>query len=95
VDAFLAALDRLPVGYGEGTYRDGRWGVTLTASDDGRRRWLWGEELGGPGRVSFNLYLLRAGPALRPCEMPVDAVVAFVIGYRPDRRGDTSRLTTS
>jgi hypothetical protein len=61
-----------------------RWGVTLSASDDGRRRWLWGEELGGPGRVSFNLYALGdRRVALRPCEMPEAWVIAFVLRYRP------------
>ena len=81
---FLAAIARLPTGYGQGWYRGTRWGVTLSASPDGRRRWLWGEALDGAGTVSFNLYLLAAGPALRPCEMPAEEVIAFVLGYVPD-----------
>ncbi|CAA9522306.1 MAG: hypothetical protein AVDCRST_MAG91-2274 [uncultured Sphingomonadaceae bacterium] len=84
MNAFLDALDRLPVGYSEGLYRGTRWAVTLSASSDERRRWLWGEELGGAGRVSFNLYMLESGPALRPCEMPAEDVVAFVLGYEPE-----------
>ena len=82
--AFLAALDALPAVYGEGDYRGRRWGVTLTASPDGRRSWLYGEELGGGGRVSFNLYRLAAGPLLKPCEMPASVVIGFVLGYVPD-----------
>lgn len=83
MDAFLAALDRLPDGYGKGSYEGRRWGVTLTRSADRRRYWLWGEELGGNGRVSFNLYRLTDAPALRPCEMSVEHVEAFVMGYVP------------
>jgi hypothetical protein len=83
---FLAAVEALPRGYGEGSYDGRRWGVTVTVSADARRWWLWGEELGGAGRVSFNLYRLAGGPALRPCEMPADRVMAFVAGYSPDPR---------
>lgn len=94
MEAFLAALDRFPIGYSEGSYRGVRWGVTLSASTDGRRRWLWGEALGGIpgdtgggiGTVSFNLYMLASGPALRPCEMPSEDVIAFVLGYVPERK---------
>lgn len=85
--AFLRALDALPAGYGEGTYDGRRWGVTLTRAPDRRRCWLYGEELGGGGRVSFNLYRLAGGrAALRPCEMPAAWVIAFVTGYRTESR---------
>lgn len=82
---FARALDRLPEGYREGSFADRRWGVTLNRSPDGRRRWLWGEELGGPGRVSANVYRLGEGLRLLPCEMPAETVIRFVLGFRPDR----------
>jgi hypothetical protein len=42
---------------------------------------LYAEELGGPDRISLNIYAPPSGePALRPCEMPVDKVTAFVLG---------------
>jgi hypothetical protein len=81
---FMAAVEALPAGYSRGTCDGRRWGVTLDASIDGRRRWLYGEALDGSDHVSFNLYRLAAGPALRPCEMPVEKVVRFVLGYVPD-----------
>ena len=84
MDQFLAALDRLPIGYSEGRYEGHRWGVTLDMAADRRRCWLWGEQLGGAERVSFNLYRLADGPVLRPCEMPAETVIAFVLAYRPD-----------
>ncbi|WP_394648001.1 hypothetical protein [uncultured Sphingomonas sp.] len=85
--AFLHALETWPPGYSEGVYDGRRWGVTLDESADRRRVWLYGEELGGTGRVSFNLYRLRsARVALRPCEMPAATVVAFVLGYQAESR---------
>jgi hypothetical protein len=84
LDAFARALDLLPEGFREGAFEGRRWGVTLNRSPDGRRRWLWGEELGGPGRVSANVYRLEEGLRLLPCEMPAETVVAFVLGFRPD-----------
>jgi hypothetical protein len=82
MERFLAKLDTLPAGYSEGHYAGRRYGVTLSASSDGRRRWLYGEELGGAGRVSANLYRLADGTvALRPCEMPAERVVDFVLGF--------------
>ncbi|WP_207417686.1 hypothetical protein [Roseomonas haemaphysalidis] len=88
MDRFLAKLDTLPAGYSEGHYEGQRYGITLSASADGRRRWLYGEELGGTGRVSANLYRLADGRvALRPCEMPEAWVMGFVIGFVPDGTG--------
>jgi hypothetical protein len=83
---FAAGLDRITDGYGEGWYDERRYGVTLDASPDRRRRWLFAEELGGTDRISFNLYALTGGRlALRPCEMPAAKVIDFVLRYRPER----------
>ncbi|MFK3889198.1 hypothetical protein [Sphingomonas sp. NPDC079357] len=85
--AFLATLEDWPPGHGEGTYDGRRWGVTLAESADRRRLWLYGEELGGTLRISFNLYRLAGGRvALRPCEMPAATVIAFVLGYHAESR---------
>ena len=89
--AFLAALRDIPAGYSEGRFEGRRWGVTLQASEDGRRRWLFGEVLGGADHVSFNLYALAGGMALRPCEMSTEKVVAFVQGYVADASPRQSR----
>lgn len=77
----------MPVGYGEGSFDHRRYGVTLDASADRRRRWLYAEELGGTDRISFDLYALNDGRlALRPCEMPAAKVIDFVLRYIPERR---------
>jgi len=81
---FLASLAALSDGYVEGLADGRRYGVTVTRSPDGRRQWLYAEELGGENRISFNLYLPGSGPALRPCEMAAEKVISFVASFRPD-----------
>lgn len=88
-DEFVKALEILPLGYSEGHFLERRYGVTISRSDDGRRWSIFGRELGGTNVVSSNLYRLSRGKiALRPCEMSIEKVTAFVRGYRPeDPRG--------
>jgi len=47
------------------------------------------QELGGPDYVSLNLYTLKDGPRLYPCEMPAEKVISFLRGYRPDPKDPT------
>ncbi len=50
---------------------------------DGRSAKLVAEEAGGGDYVSLNLYRLSDGRALiRPCEMPREKVVRFVLGLK-------------
>ena len=90
-DTFLAALGEIPGGYSEGCFEGRRWGVTHQVSQDGRRRWLFGEVFGGADHVSSNLYALRGGMKLRPCEMSTQKVAAFVQGYVADASPRQSR----
>ncbi|MDK4706272.1 hypothetical protein PH562_28775 [Rhizobium sp. CNPSo 4062] len=81
---FEAALAKLSDGYSEGRFRGRPWGVTVKRSADGKRVWLYGEELGGTDIVSFNLYVLSgASLTLKPCEMSASKVVDFVLGFMP------------
>jgi hypothetical protein len=81
---FESALAAIPSGYGEGVYKGLRYGVTVRKSRDGKRTSLFARALAGGDVVSFNLYRLRSGEdSLRPCEMPAEKAVAFVLGYEP------------
>jgi len=84
---FEDALAKLPEGYVDGHFGNRSWGVTVKRSEDGKRTWLYGEELGGGDIVSFHLYRL-AGPGsiLRPCEMSTGKVIEFVLGFEPSTR---------
>lgn len=82
MDQFLDRLSTLKTGYSEVFFQGARYGVTLTASDDGKRLKLYGEALGGKDIISFNLYRLALGEIrLKPCEMPSRKVIDFVLGF--------------
>lgn len=84
-ERFFERLSELPSGYVRGTFLGETYGVTVSRSGDGARVKLYGEQLGGSDHVSFNLYRLGDGEArLKPCEMPAEKVIAFVLGFVPD-----------
>ena len=78
--AFITAFDALPTGGYAGTFHGNRYRITKRQMSNGRSQKLEAEELGGPDYISFNLYRLASGQALlKPCEIPVDKVVEFVL----------------
>jgi hypothetical protein len=79
--AVWSRLSAWPQGYFTARYDGRRYGVSNTAHAGGKSFKLYAEELGGPDRISLNIYAPASGdPALRPCEMPIDKVTAFVLG---------------
>lgn len=89
---FEEALARLPDGYVVGDFGGRAWGVTVKRSEDGKRTWLYGEELGGTDIVSFNLYRLAGPePILKPCEMSSAKVIEFVLGFEPSSENAAPR----
>lgn len=82
---FLSVFDSLPSGGYGGTFNGRRYRLTKTQMSNGRSQKLEAEELGGSDYISFNLYRLATGEALlKPCEMPEEKVVAFVMGVIVD-----------
>jgi len=80
--AVWSILAAWPRGYFTARYAGRRYGVTNAAHANGNSFKLYAEELGGSDRISLNIYRPPGSPepALRPCEMPVDKVTAFVVG---------------
>ena len=79
------ALDALPSGYSVVHYKGARWGITVQHLSGGRQTKLFGEDLGGNDYVSFNLYRTTSGKVLlKPCEMPAQKVVDFVLAAEAD-----------
>lgn len=82
---FVAAFDRLPEGGYGGTYDGKRYRITKTLMATGRSQKLEAEELGGSDYISFNLYRLTGGEILlKPCEMPEEKVLDFVLNVVAD-----------
>ena len=77
---FLDRFLKMPPGYRSVLYGGKRYGLSIDISSDGKRRKLYAEELGGIDHISFNLYLLDGkAPLLKPCEMPAEKVIDFVL----------------
>jgi hypothetical protein len=90
--SFESALAKFLDGYVDGNFGNRSWGVTVKRSEEGKRIWLYGEDLGGTDIVSFNLYRL-AGPGsiLKPCEMSSAKVIDFVLGFEASTKKVGSR----
>ncbi|MGR9298639.1 hypothetical protein ACU8L5_25550 (plasmid) [Rhizobium leguminosarum] len=89
---FEDALSKLPDGYIDGYFVGRSWGVTVKRSEDGKRTWLYREELRATDIVSFNLYRL-AGPRsiLKPCEMSTGKVIGSFSVSSPAPENAASR----
>ena len=74
-------LERVPEGWTEVGYAGRRWGLRRSSRAGGAAVSVYAEELGGTDVVSANLYRTGTGLALRPCEMPAAAVLAFLRGW--------------
>jgi len=84
-DAFLTAFDALPSGAYGATCNGKRYRVIKSVLVSGRSQKLEAEELGGNDYISFNLYRLASGETLlKPCEMPAEKVIAFVMDVVAD-----------
>ena len=82
---FELALAAIPSGYGEGVYE--RLAVRRHPAQVTRRKADQPVRASARGATTSSAHLnrLRSGEdSLRPCEMPAEKVVAFVLGYAPD-----------
>ena len=82
LSSFLSAFDALPEGVFRGQAHGRRYLVNRAIA--GSRQSLVAEELGGRDYISFNLYRLVSGPRLKPCEMPNEKVIDFILALVPD-----------
>nr|WP_245220598.1 MULTISPECIES: hypothetical protein [unclassified Ruegeria] len=81
----MSALFALPLGSFTGTSGGRRYVVVRQLMAGGKSHKLVAHELGGTDYISLNLYqTMGSGALLRPCEMPANKVIAFVLNLRPD-----------
>ena len=77
-DPILINIKKIPEGYSEGIYNYKNYGITKTTFNNGNSLKVYGEELGGNDRISFNYYLTKRKDLIKPCEMPEQKVVHFL-----------------
>ncbi len=59
----------------------------------GKSHKLVAHERGGADYISMNLYLTdQSGALLRPCEMPAEKVIDFVLRFASDPKSDFARF---
>lgn len=81
-DAFLAAFDTLPLGAFYGSADGRHYAVTRQDLAGGKAQKLVAYERGGRDYISLNLYRLAFGAQLKPCEMPKEKVIRFVLALQ-------------
>lgn len=87
-DRFTSILVNLPTGTFTGSAYRRSYVVSHQVLAGGKSHKLVAHELGGSDYISLNLYLTgRSGALLRPCEMPPEKVIDFVLKLTPDLRG--------
>jgi len=80
-EGFIQAFKALPRGDSVGHYQGRKYGMSIKYGHNDRSAWLYATELGGNNHISFNLYFLKDGKIrLKPCEMPAQTVIDFVMG---------------
>ena len=78
----LAALvARGPPGWTRVSYRGRAWGLSRTDRAGGRSVFVEADELGGPGRLSTNVWFTSDEVLLRPCEVPAPDVLELLRGW--------------
>ncbi|SLN21680.1 hypothetical protein ROA7450_00782 [Roseovarius albus] len=88
IAVFLAAFDALPLGSFTGRAHGRQYLVTRQDFSGAKSQKLVAREMGGTDYISLNLYRLASGARLKPCEMPTQKVVDFVLDLRPDKIED-------
>ena len=73
-------INRIPLGYSVGIYKDKKYGITKSIFNNGKSIKVYAEELGGNDFISLNYYITDKKEWLKPCEMPEQKVIDFLKG---------------
>ncbi|MCM5663854.1 peptide methionine sulfoxide reductase [Galbibacter mesophilus] len=77
----LERIQALPKGYSEVEYNNRKYGVTRSDFNNGKSYKVYAEELGGNDFISLNFYITQDKENLKPCEMPQQKVIHFLMNY--------------
>jgi len=77
----LPYIQSIPKGYSTAIYRQKKYGVTRTNFNKGKSIKIFAQELGGTDFISFNYYSTVTSKSLRPCEMPSEKVIDFLLNF--------------
>ncbi len=84
MNRFIDALRQIPDGASIRYWRGQKYKTTKTTLQSGRLIKLYAAGLARKDHVSFNLYRLKKGDDLHPCEMAAAKVIDFVLSSSAD-----------
>ncbi len=79
--SLLKYIQLLPQGYSTVIYRQKKYGVSRTDFNSGKSIKVFAEELGGKDFISLNYYITSTSESLKPCEMPTEKVIDFLLNF--------------
>ena len=79
--SLLKYIQVIPKGYSKVLYKQKKYGLTKTDFYGGRSIKVYAEELGGNDFISMNYYITRTSERLKPCEMPSEKVIDFLLNF--------------
>lgn len=80
MDAFQR-IETLDSGHHNVRYKGERWGLSVKRYSNGHAVKVYAESLAGSDFISGNLYLVDDIWSLKPCEMPREKVMSFILGF--------------
>lgn len=83
MSSLLKYLLEFPMGYSVVQYNLKKYGVIRTDFNSGKSIKLYAEELGGNDFISLNYYVMATSELLKPCEMPQEKVIGFLVNAAP------------
>ena len=81
--ALKQIIQELPDGYSEVSYKESRYGMTVERFNEGRSVKINAKELKGTDFISLNFYSSSSQDHLKPCEMPLEKVIHFLLNQKP------------
>jgi len=84
--ALKQIIQELPDGYSEVSYKENRYGMTVERFNERKSVKIYAKELKGTDFISLNYYTSSSQDHLKPCEMPQEKVVHFLLNQKPINR---------
>lgn len=73
-------INKIPDGYSEAIYNNSRYSINKRSFNNGKSFKIYAKELKGKDFISLNFYITNNKKIIKPCEMTLEKVLAFLKG---------------
>jgi len=77
----IQKLLRIPEGYSTGYFQNLQYKIIKTSCIGGRSQKIEALQMGGNDYISCNIYFTTDKVHFKPCEMPLDKILDFILGF--------------